>query len=363
MKFLRMILANCKKYMKDYKNIICMFIIPIACVAFVHCFNNNSGSSQDVNAAFVNLDQGDLGNKFIKSIGASSVYMDENMAIDALKDYYGVAVYVLPENFTELINVSIKPTINTYKITEGNATDAYENKIEQKLNNLLETNILKSNGEANKINKLNKNLINVHYKLKKGMLSADSIMTVGLILFFMLTFSSNFCLDLLALRKQKILERFLSTNNSGYSIMGSIYCAMFIVQVVLYTASFLVMKIVFKIKFDNFVILLLNIALMSMLSISLVIMLCRIFKEAVTATMTMYLVSMVFFFLYIASMTSDSIKGIPKILTVISKFSPFYWSLGSVEKSTLFPNVFVLILMSLVFFTAGSIRYSNFAKK
>ncbi|MNN80325.1 hypothetical protein D3C81_1970500 [compost metagenome] len=50
-------------------------------------------------------------------------------------------------------------------------------------------------------------------------------------------------------------------------------------------------------------------------------------------------------------------------MATLAKFTPFYWSLGSIEKSILFPNVFILLLFALIFFSAGSIKYSNFAKK
>lgn len=69
------------------------------------------------------------------------------------------------------------------------------------------------------------------------------------------------------------------------------------------------------------------------------------------------------FFLYIVGTYGESSTKIPKIIVTLSKFTPFYWSLGSIEKSVLFPNVFVLILIALTFFSAGSIRYSNFAKE
>jgi ABC-2 type transport system permease protein len=75
------------------------------------------------------------------------------------------------------------------------------------------------------------------------------------------------------------------------------------------------------------------------------------------------LVSMIMFFLYIANSIGDSSGKVSQVIITISKFTPFYWAIGSIEKSVLFPNVFILILMALVLFTTGNIRYSSFAKE
>ena len=138
---------------------------------------------------------------------------------------------------------------------------------------------------------------------------------------------------------------------------------MIITQVTMYTASFLVMKLLFKISFVNFGILILNIALMSMVSISLAIMVNRIFKNPGVGSLVISLTSLIMFFLYLAGIDGEASAKIPQTVLTLGKFTPFYWSLGSIEKSVLFPNVFILILIALVFYSAGSIRYSNFAKE
>ena len=188
-------------------------------------------------------------------------------------------------------------------------------------------------------------------------------MPIVLLMFFLVSFSANISMDLLTLRKEKILERFLTTNNKGYQIMGSIYLSMVIIQIFMYTASFIVMKVLFKLPFQNFGILILNIELMSMVSISLGVMIIRIFKDPGIVTIVVTMASLCMFFLYIIGLIGETSSKVPGIIITISKFTPFYWALGSIEKSVLFPNVFVLILMALAFFSAGSIKYSKFAKK
>ena len=69
MKFLYMILVNCKRYFKDYKSIVVMFLLPIAVVAFVNFLSGSKSSSENLNlkVAVVNLDKGQLGKELVRS--------------------------------------------------------------------------------------------------------------------------------------------------------------------------------------------------------------------------------------------------------------------------------------------------------
>lgn len=363
MKFLRMVAVNCKKYFKDYRNVVMMFFLPILCVLLVNFLMNNSKLGLDANVAVINFDRGSLGNELTQELGVSNVYNDKDEAIKGLKNYDYIAFYEIPENFTESINKNIKPVINAYRIEDGNSTRVFEANMEKKINELLTSKILLDNKIISNKSELDSNIINLQYNMKKGLLKSGSFLPILMILFFMVTFSSNISSDLLVLRKGKILERFLSTNNRGYQIMGSIYLSMMITQTTMYALSFVVMNAVFKYKFENFGMLVLNIVLISAISISLGIMISRIFQDPGVATVVITLVSMVMFFLYVGGMQGETSAKVPGIIVTLSRFTPFYWAMNSIEKSVLFPNLLILILMALVFFSAGSIKYSSFAKK
>jgi ABC-2 type transport system permease protein len=367
MKFIYMVLVNCKKYFKDLKSIVFMFILPIAVVFFVNNVLGPDSSSENLNlklkVAVVNLDKGHLGKELVEKIKPPSVYDNKEKALEALKNYNVVAVYEIPGDFTAQINDNKKPTINSYKLEEGNGVQIFEMQIEQKVNELFKVQILKNSNIIKDEKELNKNVVKLQYNMGKKIVSADEFMPIVMIMFFLLSFSSNISTDLLKLRQEKILERFLSTANKGYAIIGSIYISMIITQVTMYTASFLVMKLLFKISFVNFGILILNIILMSMVSISLAIMVNRIFKNPGVGSLVITLISLIMFFLYMVGSNGEVSTKIPQIVLTLGKFTPFYWSLGSIEKSVLFPNVFVLLLIALTFYSAGSIRYSNFAKE
>lgn len=85
MKFIRMVLVNCKKYIRDYANIVMMFVVPIVCVGMVNVLAGKGSSGLDIKAAIVNLDKGDLGNKLIEDLDVNSIYSDKDKALEDLK--------------------------------------------------------------------------------------------------------------------------------------------------------------------------------------------------------------------------------------------------------------------------------------
>jgi len=356
--FFRMVFANSKRYLKDYKNIAIMFLLPIICVALTNFLVNNSEKGLNIEIAIINMDGGNYGKQLASDLGVNNVFYSKETAVEGLKNYNYSVVYEIPENFSESIDNNIKPTINAYKIEKGNSTQIFEANLQAKLNNLLKVKLLEKNRIIENQKELDKNIIYVDYNMKKGLLSADSFVPILMILFFIMNYSINISVDLLKLKKDKILERFLSTGNKGYAIMGSIYLSMVAVQVSMYTLSFIIMNFVFKYNFQNFWMLIMNIALMSMVSISLSLMVIRIFKDNQASSLISILLSMTMFFLYIYSISNHS-----DLSTALGKFTPFYWAMDSIEKSVVFPNIFIIILMILVLFTAGSIRYSSFAKE
>lgn len=365
MKFFYMVIANCKKYFKDYKNILLMFATPILSILLVtHFFeNDHKNVTSDIKVGIINSDKGSLGKEFIGDFKGVSIYSDKEKALSDLKQYSVISIYEIPENFTNSIKSGEKPILDSYKLEEGNNTKVFEIQLEEKLNKLIEVQILKNNNLISSENEINKNFINVDYKTEKGIMNAKDFMPIVLVMFFILIYSGSISKDLLILRKEKILERFSSTSNNGYTIMGSIYVSMIITQTILYIASFLVIKFAFGVKISNFGFLLLNIILMSMIAVSLAVMANRIFKDPGVSSLFITLISLIMFFAYFTGILEAASNKYPKILGVLSKFTPLYWALNSIEKSVLFPNIFVLILIALVFFTAGSIRYTNFAKE
>lgn len=362
MKFLRMVLVNCKKFYKEYVNIIIMFLVPIIVTVAVNSLFKGGSSGLNGKIGMINSDKGAIGSSFIKDLKVNNIYISKTEGMNKLKNYTITALYEIPEDFSEELESGKKPVINAYKIEKGNATELFESQLSEKLNKSYKIKLLQKSGIIKSDNEINKNLIKINYMKNKGVLDDEDFMPVVLTIFFLLSFS-NLSVDLLNLRNSKILERFLSTGNRGYEITGSLYLSMWITQVSLYTASFLVMKYAMNYNFKNFSVIILNVALMSLISIGLGNMLIRIFKDGSIVSAVNMMLSMGMFFLYIFGLKAESFSDTSNIVVILSKFTPYYWCYNSIQYSKIFPNAFVLILISLIFFTAGNVRYSSFAKK
>ena len=170
-----------------------MFILPIAVVFFVNNLLGPESSSESLNlkVAVINLDKGDLGKELVEKIKPPSVYGNKEEALEALKNYKCNCIYEIPENFTAQINDNKKPTINSYKLEEGNSVQIFEMQIEQKVNELFKVQILKNSNIIKDEKELNKNVVKLQYNMEKRVASADEFMPIAMIMFFLLSFSSN----------------------------------------------------------------------------------------------------------------------------------------------------------------------------
>ncbi|PJI07462.1 MULTISPECIES: ABC transporter permease [Clostridium] len=348
MNFFRMVFSNCIRYLKNFKNILVMFILPVILVNSMNVFSNNLVSDDSsYKTAIINLDKGYRANEFIKSLGIRDVYHSKTEALQKLKQYKYYAVYELPQNFSESVNKGVKPTINSYKTKNSNAEAVFESKLELKLNNIIADNIS---------NEKHPNSISIKYnrKIENKSYNSDTFT----LLYLMLAFSMILSIDLLRLKKDKVIERLTVTGNSTYSIMLSIYISMFIVQMILYSMAFFVISIVFRHNFSEFGIVILNIGLMSILCIGIEIMLSRMFKTDMLISVVGAMIALMMMF---SSGISESSMGTNIIK--FKKLNPFYWVIDSVEKSRIFPNAIIIVLMSVVLFTFGGFQYFEFAHR
>jgi ABC-2 type transport system permease protein len=55
--------------------------------------------------------------------------------------------------------------------------------------------------------------------------------------------------------------------------------------------------------------------------------------------------------------------SLPKAIQNLSKFTPQYWFMEIMDGGQLIINSLVILLFALVFFTAGSIKFTSFAKE
>jgi len=120
-----------------------------------------------------------------------------------------------------------------------------------------------------------------------------------------------------------------------------------------------VINFLFKYSFESFGFEVLNIILISMISIATAIMSARMSEQFQIGTLIVVLINLAMLTIYFIGIEKSGKFALGEILM---KFTPFYWAMDSIKNSRIFPNVIILVLIALAFFTAGSVKYSAIAK-
>ena len=364
MKLLRLSLVNFKRIIKDIKTILLMMLMPLIVITGINYFSSKDKDTNTVQVAINVEDRGSYGEQLVKDLKiASSVYYHhKDKALEPLKKNDVIAVYEIPADFTEKIKEGIKPEIIGYKNKTGNGTTPIEGDINQWINEKCKENILVNNKIIKNENELTEGTIKTVVKGSKKGIEKNMLLTIIMLLNFVMFSALAVGTDILQLKKQKILSRAITTANKGWEIIGSVYIAQFLAQVMVYSLIFIVQQCLFGYSLVNFYIVLINIALMSLVSISLGVLVTRICENEGVASLIINIIASSTTFLSIASVISDVHKT-SWIVENLTKFAPQYWAMKSIDSSVLFPNGIILILMALALFTAGNFRVRNFVNR
>lgn len=353
------LIANCRRYFKDNKNILFMFFLPILITGFVYFVGDNESETSNGKIAVINLDRGAYGNKLTKELKIDKIYKNMAEALQDLENNKYTAVYELPADFSARTNDKLKPVINVYKLQDGNVNNEFENRLKNSIKEIMKINVLEKSNVVKDEKEIEKNIIHIAYKETDKSIGEDKLFPVLNIMYLMLIHSTLFGKDLVSLKKEKILERVSSTANYGYRILASIYISMVTVQSAASIGSLLVINLIFKYGFESFAFEVLNIILISMISIATAIMAARMSEQFQIGTLIISLINLVMFTIYFIGIGE---KGKFALGEILMKFTPFYWAMDSIKNFRIFPNTIILILIALAFFTAGNIRYLSFAK-
>lgn len=365
MKILRLSYVNLKRMSKNKGNLVLMFIMPLAIILGIHFTTSNTDHNLGIDAAFNIEDKGEYGEEILKSVGfEGDIFYNDNGTLKLLEENKIVALYTIPNDFTEKIKNGEKPQIKTYKKEEGNVTTSLEIKLNDEINNkikeemLLKHNIIKDKGELYKFK--GKTLIQDE---DTSSISGDSYMAILMIIYFIILSSTGIGEEIIKLKKQNILFRAMTTANKGYEIMGSLFLSTLFLLVGSNLLVLILTKIIMGYSIKSLFVVFLNIVLASMFSITLTIFLIRISEDLTFVSMTTAIYSVASFFLSMIAASSDFYSDVPNAIINLGKFMPQYWLMDSIENSSLFPNVLVLGLMILALFTAGSYRFKDFVNK
>ncbi|WP_077369130.1 ABC transporter permease [Anaerosalibacter sp. Marseille-P3206] len=364
MKILRLSFVNYKRMVKDKGKLIMMLIVPLLVILGVSFTANKGGYSTDANTAFSVEDKGGYAKGLLESLNIEdNIFYNREEAMELLENNEVVAVYILPENFTEKIKGGEKPCVEAFKREEGNTTLPLEMNIEKEINKKIKEEVLLKNDIIKDKKELYKFSTKTQIEKDEKETDGGLFLVVFMIIYFTILSSSSIGDEMVVLRKQNILSRAMTTANKSYEIMGSLCLAILFLQVSMNLLVLFIGKLLLKYPIIDFHIIFINIVLASLFSITFTIFLTRIFEEQGVVSLGTVIFTVGSLFLSLIALDGDLYPKVPMIIKNLGKFVPQYWLLDSIDKSKLFPNTIVLLLMILALFTAGNFKFRDFVNR
>ncbi|EDU37392.1 ABC transporter permease [Clostridium sporogenes] len=366
MKILRYGFIQFKRMIKDIKVIGFMLIMPLVVITIINfAIKSGGGSTIMVDAAFNVEDNGKEGKQLLEELKIptkSIFYKDKDKAVESLNKNDVVAVYEIPKNFSEKIKKGEKPEIKAYKKEIGNGTLPIEKSLNNNINKKVRENLLINKNIIKSKNELDNNSVKTVIENTKNV-EEGAFLVLSLIINFIIFSANNVSSEILNFKKQNILKRAITTSNRGFEIIGGIYLGMILIQSFVYMSVYICGKFIVGYSFDNLAFILINTIVASIFSVSLGVFVTRLFQNESVVALAVNIVGISTTFLSLHSMgvMGLSMSKSPWILLNIGKFTPQYWIFDSIKNSSIFPNIFIVILMSLVLFTAGNIKVRDFA--
>ncbi|HHU61914.1 MAG TPA: ABC transporter permease [Natronincola sp.] len=367
MNFLSLIRVNIKKIIKTPIHLLFFLLLPLGTILFTTVIIDGMDSVGGFSASevvFNSDDRGTFGESFLAPFADSQEVFEDDLdgALHLLERNKVLAVYNIPSDFTKRIQADEKPVIEVYKREEGNLTVTLEARLETALNRLLEERILLDNGVINAIDELDVLQTEIIVERDAEVLSNDFNVGIMLLIMFVFYGSVSMVSELNEYRKARVLARAISTPNWGGTILASLIIAFFLVQFGINAVVLVCGKLILGMSITNFPVVMVNLALASLFSITFSLAIVRLIKnESVVSIITAIsaLGSS-----YLAIFTDVKIfPHATKWLVNLAKFVPQYWVFESVEEGVLFPHVFILLLMIVALFSAGCYKLRGFVNE
>ncbi|MGG7143328.1 ABC transporter permease [Clostridium nigeriense] len=356
MRLIRLTIINLRRTLKNPAIFLMTLLLPMI-VLFGVVGPSSSGSSLG-KIGILDKSSSKYSKEIIDSL--SEQYEIENLegniedSYDNLRDKKIAVIYVFDEKFHTSIDSGNVPKVMRYSVESGMGSIIAENIITDNINKSLEENIntgLSTNSvEAVIFDKYEKN-------------NSDYYMTVLMICYFMMIGGSIFTDDIIKLKAQKVLKRTIATGNSDKTILGSLYLSSFILQSIMSVITlFLAIKI-FNIENYNLGQGILSITLCSLITTSIIIVAIRWLKNQTIASLSVVIFGLLSFGLGIFGNILNEFTNVPEVIVYLSVISPFSWIEKIVNEGQILAPITVLVLMSAVFFTAGSFRLRDYVKE
>ncbi|MGX9756482.1 ABC transporter permease [Clostridioides difficile] len=352
---IRLILANIKRYIKNPSLLANMVMIPIVLVVTLNFFSSSSDNQSMYFSpvAVVSNYSGKYEHKLISNSKLKEntfELSEQDKAMNLLKNNKVSAVFVLDKNFSTDIDNLKRPVVKCFKTENGGGSLWAESQIDSFITNSLKLKLDKN---------INEKLTKTSIIDKKPDKNKNSFLAVFMICYFMYINAAHLASDLFALKKSNVLRRLISTKHKDIKIIFSILLGLFFIQAIVYTLILGCLTFIgdFKLTLNILMIVLAN----SFVSTGFVFWVARVFKNESSISLVTTFYSLIGLAISISSLIPSMSKL--SFMTNLSKLTPFYWTMNAIKSNdSILINVVVLMLIGIVFVTAGSFKLRDFAK-
>ena len=355
MRLVRLILVNIKRQLKNPIVLGVGLVMPIVILValFSGGFSSSSGELGIIDKSKSAYSK-ELINKLRDKYSIEILKGEVESNFDLLRNQKLGAIYVIEDTFDEKLNEGIVPNIKCYQTETTNGLIMADNIINEYVSGIIEEGIssgLSTNSIVSVINEENVED------------NEDYTMSILMFCYCMIIGGASISDEILKLKSQKVLRRTIATNNSDFAILGSLFISSFIIQAFLSCLALVIVTLFIDIPNANIMQGILVLSLNSLISTSMIVAVTRWIKNPTLANMMMIILGMAAFGLTILSSSLIEFENIPAIITNLSLISPLTWLLKILANENVVFSIIVVILMSLVFFTAGSFKLREYVKE
>lgn len=365
MNFFKLLIAQINRILRTKEVIVSMVAFTFLGIAFVFMYNSPFKNSNSNNISETHTNKAIVwgkNNEALKSEMIEKKYKPAfETSLDRAKDRLDTGdvsiIYEIPDSYVEKLVKGQKEEIKIYVRKTNNRSQLFETEFSEVVNKEVEKEILKSNGiyDKNKLKLDYDNYFDIQENKENTSFSAFSIMSLMIV--YILLNTSSISGDLALSRENKMIKRMLLSPNKSLSITSSFLLSHFLVLSTLNILVVLMYKKIYGFNQTELVTFIISILLMTLFTISLGISIFRIFKNKVILGIAGVVIPMLIIGMTLAG---DVIEN--AIIKKISYLSPLTWVFEIITKQVLFPNIIIVILMSLVLLTMGSYKLEKYVK-
>ena len=354
MRLVRLVMINIKRQMKNPLTLLLTLIMPIVIILAI-----NSGGFAGISGDIGIIDNSkseysvELIEKLSEKYYVEVLQGEVETQFNLLREKKLGAIYVIEDNFEEKLNEGLAPNIKSYQTESTNGSIMAVNIINNYISKIIEEDI--SSG-------LSTNSIVAVIDDKDFVDKNNYEMTIIMICYCMLLGGAIIVEEILKLKSQNVLKRTIATSNTDFAILGSLFVSSFIIQGGLCSLAFIILQFLIDIPNSNIIQGALVIFLGSLISTSIIVAVTRWVKNEKLASILNISIGLITFGVAMLSSKFAEFENVPEIVNKISLVSPFTWLLKIIETGNALVPTIVIILMSAVFFTAGSFKLRDFVK-